>query len=156
MCFTLPTTFPKTNSFIHYRCYWIYDRNYNIIPFWAEKVPLSYTFNWKMVPLPHTQFITLHASLFTAVNALSFLTIWINQGAYGKKTQNVFSTFFCLPFWAFLTTGNDRFPSPRHTWYPRTPGLTHCFRILFPRKICFFEANMYHLNNQYNQYVSSK
>ena len=105
MCFTLPTTFPKTNSFIHYRCHWIYDRNYNIIPFWAEKVPLSYTFNWKMVPLPHTQFITLHASLFTAVNALSFLTIWINQGAYGKKNPERFLDFFLF---AFLGLFNDR------------------------------------------------
>ena len=39
-----------------YRCYWIYDKNYNItgIPFWAQKVPLSYTCNWKMLPLSHT------------------------------------------------------------------------------------------------------
>ena len=58
-----------------------------------------------MVPLPHTQFITLHASLFTAVNALSFLTIWINQGAYGKKNPERFLDFF--PF-AFLGLFNDR------------------------------------------------
>ena len=37
-----------------------------------------------------------------------------------KKTERFLDIFFCLPVWAFLTTGNDRFPSPRHTWYPGT------------------------------------
>ena len=35
-----------------------------------EKVPLSYTFYWKMVPLSHIQFRTLDP--LTAADALSF------------------------------------------------------------------------------------
>ena len=41
------------------------------IPFYSEKVPLSYTFYWQMIPLSHTKFGTLHP-VFTAVNAPSF------------------------------------------------------------------------------------
>ena len=41
------------------------------IPFYSEKLPLSYTFYWQMIPLSLTKFGTLHP-VFTAVNAPSF------------------------------------------------------------------------------------
>ena len=78
---------------------------------------------WEKKPRTFSRLFSV--CLFGSLNFIRLLRVVITPSVtcWEEKTTRSNRMNFRLPFWSFLTTGNDRFPSPRYTWYPGTHAL---------------------------------
>lgn len=75
----------------------------------ADRVPVSYTFYWQMIPISHTSLRSLHLALLTATKWTVFkIDINHKTGTFSllPKGQKI-----CQPVWAFLQTEMANFPN---------------------------------------------